>query len=101
MKRLFRLSRQAKTDLLHIWNYLAEQASFDVADKVIADLYAGMDKLAKTPGIGHSREDLTPLPVLFYRVHRYLIICAPAERLMGIVRVLHGSRDIPAVLRPK
>src|SRR5258708_6027586 len=98
MSRPYRLSREAKTDLLQIWNYLAEHASFDVADKVIADLYDGMDKIGKSPAIGHLRDDLTRLPVRFYRVHSYLILYAPRERPIGIVRVLHSSRDIPSVL---
>jgi len=99
MRRPFRLSRQARLDLLQIWNYLVEQASFDVADRVIADLYVGMDKLGKSTGIGHSREDLTSLPVKFYRVHKYLIVYSGDTKPIGIARVLHGSRDIPSILQ--
>lgn len=98
MRRPYRLARQAKTDLLQTWNYLAEEVSFEVADKVVADLYAGMDKLGRSPGIGHERPDLTKLPIKFYRVHRYLILYAPNEKPIGIVRILHGSRDIPSIL---
>jgi toxin ParE1/3/4 len=98
MRRPYRLSREARTDLLQTWNYLAESASFDVADKVIADLYRGMDKLAQTPGIGHDRPDLTDLPVKFYRVHRYFVVYTAADKPISIVRILHSSRDIPAIL---
>jgi plasmid stabilization system protein ParE len=98
MRRSYRISREARTDLLQIWNYLAERASFEVADKVITDLRTGMNKVSKSPGVGHERNDLTELPVRFYKVHRFLIVYAPHEKPLGIVRVLHASRDISAIL---
>jgi plasmid stabilization system protein ParE len=97
MRRRYKLSRDARTDLLKAWNYLAESVSFDVADKVLADLYEGMDKVARTPGLGHLREDLTTLPVKFYLVHKYLVVYTP-EKPVGIVRVIHSARDIRAIL---
>jgi plasmid stabilization system protein ParE len=39
MRRRYRISREARTDLLQAWNYLAEKASFDVADKVITAIF--------------------------------------------------------------
>jgi toxin ParE1/3/4 len=101
MNRTYRLSSEARIDLLQIWNYLAEHASFDIADKVITDLYSGMDEIAKVPALGHGRPDLTDLAVKFYRVHSYLIIYAPAELPIGVVRILHGSRDIPSILHSR
>jgi toxin ParE1/3/4 len=97
-RRRYRLSRLARTDLLQIWNYLADTASFEVADRVVADLYVGMDAIAASPGIGHRRTDLTSLPIKFYRVYSYLILYAPDETPLGIVRVLHGARDIYSIL---
>ena len=98
MSRAYRISRDAKTDLLQIWNHLAETASFAVADKVINNLYVGMDKVAKRPGFGHRRTDLTELPVKFYLVSPYLVVFADEEKPIGIVRVLHSARDIPSIL---
>jgi plasmid stabilization system protein ParE len=80
------------------WEYLSKNASVDIADQVIDDLYAGMDKLSETPGIGHWRKDLTDLPLRFYLVHRYLIIYEPKKKPLWIVRVLHSARDIPSIL---
>jgi antitoxin ParD1/3/4/toxin ParE1/3/4 len=101
MKRSYRLSREAKSDLLNAWKYLEENASAEIANEVIAKLYAGMDRLSKSPGIGHQRNDLTDLPVKFLHVRPYLIVYAPEERPLGIVRVLHTSRDIPTILSGK
>ena len=97
MRRRYRLSRDARTDLLQAWNYLAENVSFSVADKVLADIYAAMDKVAATPGLGHLRDDITTLPVKFYRVHRYLIVYKPSKPV-GIIRIIHSSRDVGAIL---
>lgn len=98
MKRLYRLSRDAKRDLLDAWKYLSRHASVEVADKIVSEIRAGMDRLTKSPDIGHSRKDLTDLPVRFLRVHPYLIIYAPLEKPLEIVRILHSSRDIPSIL---
>jgi plasmid stabilization system protein ParE len=83
---------------LQIWNYLVDQASIDVADRVIGDIYDGFEKIGKSPGVGHLREDLTGLPVRFLRVHRYMVVYAVDERPIGIVRILHGARDIAVIL---
>jgi plasmid stabilization system protein ParE len=99
MKRSFRLTREARADLVIAWKYLAANASAEIADRVIADIYTGMEKVGKSPGIGHSRPDLTDLPLRFYLVHRYLIIYVPKGKPLSISRVLHSARDIPSILR--
>ena len=49
------------------------------------------------PGLGHLREDLTTLSVKFYQVQRYLIVYKP-QKPVGIVRIIHRSRDVGAIL---
>ena len=58
-----------------------------------------LEAIARTPGIGHKREDLTPYPVLFWTVGAYLIIYRAERRPVEIVAVTQGSRNIPAFLR--
>ena len=99
MKRACRITRHARTDLRQIWNYLAEYASFEVADNVIADIHAGIEQIERSPGVGHDRTDLTPLPVKFYLIHSYLIIYTQKPSL-AVVRILHAARDIPSILSP-
>ncbi len=53
----FVLTPEARTDLLEIWNYIAEE-SIDRADQVVARLYEAFTRLAQTPGMGHRRRDL-------------------------------------------
>jgi plasmid stabilization system protein ParE len=68
------LADAARTDLLEIWDYLAEHADLIVADRIINDLHAAMSKLAVTPLIGHHCEDLTDQPVRFWSVHSYMVV---------------------------
>jgi antitoxin ParD1/3/4/toxin ParE1/3/4 len=54
--------------------------------------------LCDMPGAGHFRPDLTSDPVKFWPVFSYFIVYDHVARPIGIARVLHGSRDIAAVL---
>ena len=97
-KRPYELSAAGRLDLLQIWNYLAEQASLKAADRVSADLERALRKLAKTPGLGHRRPDLTDRDILFFGVHSYLIIYRPDRKPLNVLRVLHGARDVQSLL---
>jgi plasmid stabilization system protein ParE len=57
--------------------------------------------LAANPRIGHVRRNVTRNSVLFWPMGRYEIIYQPKARPIIIVSVLHGSRDIPQVLRKR
>ena len=57
-----------------------------------------MRRLARSPEIGHLREDLADEPLQFWPVYSYLIIYRPQTRPIQILRILHGSRDIRAIL---
>src|SRR5579872_7237238 len=54
--------------------------------------------LGGTPGAGHIREDLTAEPVRFWPVFSYLIVYDPAPRPIEILRIIHGRREISAIL---
>lgn len=92
------LSEDADLDLDSIWDYIAED-SIDAADKWIGKLFAAFDAIGETPGIGHKREDLTPLPVLFCPVGAYLIIYRATSKAVEIVAVTQGGRDIPSFMQ--
>lgn len=83
-----------------IWDYIAADSA-DAADKWIAKLFDAFETIARMPGIGHKREDLTQYAVLFWPVGAYLIIYRVEQqsRRVEIVAVTQGSRDIPAFLR--
>jgi antitoxin ParD1/3/4/toxin ParE1/3/4 len=99
-KRPYDLSAAARLDLLQRWNYLAQTASFDVADKVLLDIEAAIREAARSPGFGHKRRDLTERDVLFYRVHSFMIIYRADRKPLHVVRVAHAARDIKSLLEP-
>jgi antitoxin ParD1/3/4/toxin ParE1/3/4 len=48
--------------------------------------------------VGHVREDLTDEPVKFWPVNSYLIVYDPTARPVEIARVIHGHREVSAIL---
>ena len=98
MKR-YTIAPEAATDIKAIRAYLKREAGPRVALSTINKIRDAFAFLSRTPGAGHSREDLTDLPVKFWSVLSYLIIYDPAQQPIQIARVIHGSRDItPSML---
>jgi toxin ParE1/3/4 len=98
-KPTFEFTAAARVDLLRLWNYLAEQSTVSVADGVIAEIEAGIHKVAKTKSLGHRRPDLTDRNLFFYRVQSYLVVYRADKKPIHIIRILHGARDVKSVLR--
>jgi len=92
------LTPVARDDIVAISNFISQTNPL-AAQRVRATLREAMRKLARRPGIGHLREDLADEPLRFFSVHRYLIIYRAEVRPIQVVRVLHGSRDVRAILR--
>ena len=91
------LSVAAALDLDEIWVFIA-QDDIDAADRWINKLFDAFTSLAKAPGMGHKRDDLTAFPILFWPVGAYLILYRVQDELIEIVAVTQGARDIPAFL---
>jgi len=70
MMSRYRLTPKAKEDLRSIWSFIALD-NVEAADRVEKAIYDACASLAKAPLGGHSREDLTKLPVRFWTVLRY------------------------------
>jgi plasmid stabilization system protein ParE len=95
----FVLAPAACGDLVEIWDYYATIIDdINVADRIRDELFAAFGDLAKTPGMGHYRTDLAAEPLRFWRVREYLIIYRSEKQPLEIVRVLHGKRDVQALL---
>jgi plasmid stabilization system protein ParE len=95
MKR-FTFSPEAARDVRDIWAYIADE-NIAAARKVRLNLFDACRLLAENPSIGHSREDLTDQPVLFWPVGSYVIIYDSRQKPISIVRVVHGARDVPSL----
>jgi toxin ParE1/3/4 len=98
----FRLSPEAETELDDIWIYIARQSgSVDIASRAVENIAERFWLLARHPHLGRRRDhDLRPglrsFPadnyVIFYRI--------VDDEVVLILHVLHGSRDVPALLEP-
>jgi antitoxin ParD1/3/4 len=92
----YRLTPKAKADLFSIWSYIAADNA-EAADRVEEAIYDACLFLAKAPLGGHSRRELTKLPVRFWTVLRYpkyVIVYDPASKPLTIIRIFHGARNV-------
>jgi toxin ParE1/3/4 len=89
----------ASIELEDIWDYYAiKLQNPDAADRIIDEIFDAFQKLVQMPGLGHIRTDLAAEPLRFWSVRSYLIIYRCEKEPMEIVRVLHGARDVQAIL---
>jgi plasmid stabilization system protein ParE len=98
--RRYQLTAQAADDLFEIWSYIAED-SVEAADRVEDAVHEACAFVAEAPLRGQVRDDLTDLPVRFWTVQRYpnyRIVYDPDTTPLQIIRILHGARNIPALL---
>ena len=91
------LSRLAETDIDGIWDFIASDNP-QAADRVLDAIEDALVRLSRNPGIGHFREDLADRRHRFFAVLSYLIIFRIEAEALNVVRVLHGSRDVHALL---
>jgi plasmid stabilization system protein ParE len=91
----------ASRDLEAIWQYIARD-SVRHADLVEEAILATCRFAAEMDGVGHRREDVGKPKVLFLTVSDYKrdsIAYLSGTSPLRIVRVVHGSRDVPRLLR--
>lgn len=97
--RNYRLSNEALDDIDGLWSFIAAD-NLEAADRLVKAIHDACALLGDNPGLGHLRRDLTSLPVRFYTVMKnYLIICDSGTSPVMIVRILHGARDVAALLK--
>jgi antitoxin ParD1/3/4/toxin ParE1/3/4 len=96
MKR-FILTPRARQDVNDIWDYIAND-NIEAADRVLDALDNAMLKLAKNPGIGHRRDELTDQRHRFLLVYSHLIVYRHETKPIQIIRVLHAARDVQSIL---
>jgi plasmid stabilization system protein ParE len=98
VKRRYKLTPEARCDLLSIWEFIA-QDDIRAAGRVTDRMEQAFRRLAEFPHTGHKRDDVqTSEPVLFWPVGSYVVVYRPEPRPIVIVRVVHGARDLNALL---
>jgi plasmid stabilization system protein ParE len=96
MKR-YVLTDDAERDLARIVDLIAEDRP-NTALKVFDRFHSAMRRLANYPGIGHTRDDIADESLRVWSVHKWLIIYRPLSKPLEVIRILHGARDIAAIL---
>lgn len=95
MSLTVRVSDQAHIDMLEIWCTIAEDNSV-AADHMIDNLTHAYAMLSSMPGAGRGRSDLRQ-GLRSYVVPPYLIFYRHSLTYLDILRVIHGSRDLPVL----
>lgn len=88
----------AKRDLADIAVWLMENASDRVAVDILGRIEAKIDQLRDLPLIGAPRDDLAPRVRILVE-HPYVILHRASRSEADILRIVHGARDLPSVLR--
>jgi toxin ParE1/3/4 len=91
---------EAESDLDDIWHYVATRSGrVETADRLIDSIVDHILLLARFPNMGRARdEDLRP-GLRSFPVGQYVIIYRIQDGDVLVLRVLHGSRNIEALLR--
>jgi toxin ParE1/3/4 len=92
MSRLLKVTEPAEKDLEKIWLDL-EPFGVALADRRLAKIQAKFALLQQFPGLGRSREDLSP-GLRSVSVEGLVVLYRALEGLLLIVRVAPGNRDL-------
>ncbi len=87
----------ARSDLLDIWLHIADD-NVDAADRFVDLLDAKTSLVATQPMMRVARPDLGH-DVRSFTVDDYLLFYLPINDGIELLRVIHGSRDIPAIFQ--
>ena len=98
--KAYLVAPDAEDDLKQIWRYLLGEAGLAIANRIQGELVDAFEGLADFPGKGHRRLDLTRRDVFFFSVYRYMIVYR-RTKIVEIVAVLHGKRDVKRLLKTR
>src|ERR1700740_1549977 len=97
----YRFTPQAVDDLFEIWSYVAGD-SLDGANRVEEAVHSTWAFLADSPHAGRIREDLTALPLRFWRCSPFGIAGSSTtqsrRRCKSFASFIHPARNIADVL---
>jgi plasmid stabilization system protein ParE len=94
------VSPEAAADLHDIFSHYSFESE-QAAETLHLALLDAFDMLAGHPRVGTLRMDLTPTPIRTWTVYSHMIFYDPETRPIGILRVLHGARDLPRAFGTK
>jgi toxin ParE1/3/4 len=89
----YRLTPEAANDLEEITDFFAASDP-QIADRLLDSLQEKCQKLAEMPDVGRSREELAA-HLRSSHIGKYIIFYRVETEGVEIIRIIHGSRDIP------
>jgi len=92
-------TRQADTDLLEIWLYIARN-NMEQADTVLTEIDKRCQILSQYPKVGKKRDELI-LGLRSLTEGDYQIFYRIKEHRIEILRILHGARDLERIFKDK
>ena len=96
------LTADAQRDLREIRDYVLDRGGFKAARYVVGSIVAGFRAVARTPGQGHRRSDLTQRKELrFWPVFSYLIVYRIDKKPFTFIAILHAKRDVEHLLKQR
>lgn len=91
----------AAADLDAVWDRIALDSP-DAADRVVDEILAECERIGREPGIGHTREDLvSKRPIKFWGLYKYLILYRVDRTPIEVLAIVHGARDVEALMRER
>jgi plasmid stabilization system protein ParE len=100
MHTAYQLTPRALNDLDEIWNYIAEDNEV-AATRVESAIFFACASLARNPHLGSKRNEITSRSVRFWTVTRfpnYIVVYRPDTKPLQVIAVLHGKRDVRAII---
>ena len=95
----YRVSPAAEADLSDIWAHLYEETGSEaVADGQLEAIARRFPVLGDYPRMGTARDEALGAGRRIFAVGKYVIVYRIAGAGAYILRVLHGARDIQAVM---
>lgn len=89
------IAERALSDLEEMWVYFSEKGE-KTADKVLRQITEKSPKLLNCPEMGRERNDLL-IGLRSFPTGKFIIFYQETNFGIEIVRVVHGSRDIPQI----
>jgi len=89
----YRLTPEASRDLEEIADFLAEDDAFAAA-RLVDAIEEKCRALAAMPGMGRARDEFAP-GLRSSLSGRYLVFFRPVDDGIQVIRIVHGSRDLP------
>lgn len=96
MSNICRFTAPASRDVESIIDLIADNSSFNAAERFLNKINDKCRTLANFPSIGRRRDELAPL-LRSFPVEDYLIFYRPVEGGIEVLRVVSGYRDLEAL----